>query len=90
MRERLTAGDSDAQATQFIVARYGDFVLLKPPFKAETYALWFGPAVVLVLAGLGARLYFRRMARTPRTEAPPLSDDERRRLRAVVEREDEE
>ncbi|MEX0815702.1 MAG: cytochrome c-type biogenesis protein [Dongiaceae bacterium] len=89
VRERLTAGDSDDQATQFIVARYGDFVLLKPPFKPGTYALWFGPAVVLVLAGIGARLYFRRMARAPRTEAAPLSDDERRRLRAFAEREGE-
>jgi len=43
VRERLTAGDNDDQVVEFVVARYGDFVLLKPPFMASTLALWLGP-----------------------------------------------
>ena len=53
VRERLTAGDTNAEAIEFIRARYGDYVLLKPPFKPETYALWLAPAL-LVLLGAGA------------------------------------
>lgn len=51
LRERLTAGDSDEQAVDFIVARYGDFVLLRPRFNAETWILWIGPFVLLLAAG---------------------------------------
>ena len=47
LRERLVAGDSDAAARQFLVDRYGDFVLLKPPLETATLLLWFGPALVL-------------------------------------------
>ena len=56
LRERLRAGDSDAAARQYIVARYGDFVLLKPPLETATLALWFGPALVFVIGGLGEGL----------------------------------
>ena len=58
LRERLKAGDSDAQAVDFIVARYGDFVLLRPRFTPETWLLWIGPFALLLLAG--AILYLRR------------------------------
>lgn len=51
VRERLAAGDTDAQAKAYLVARYGNFVLLKPPFQPDTWALWIGPAVILLLAG---------------------------------------
>lgn len=51
VRERLVAGDTDAQAKAYLVARYGNFVLLKPPFQPDTWALWIGPAVILLLAG---------------------------------------
>lgn len=50
VRERLAAGDTDAQAKAYLVARYGNFVLLKPPFQPDTWALWIGPAVILILA----------------------------------------
>ena len=43
VRERLTAGDSDADIKKFLVARYGKFILLRPPVQGETYLLWFGP-----------------------------------------------
>jgi len=58
LRERLTVGDNDQQAVDYIVARYGDFVLLRPRFTAETWILWIGP-FVLLLAG-GTFLLMRR------------------------------
>src|SRR6188768_3481413 len=53
VRERLTAGDSDAQVLDFLTARYGQFVLLKPPFGWDTALLWFAPAVVLLIGAFG-------------------------------------
>lgn len=58
LRERLTAGDSDEQAVDFIVARYGDFVLLRPRFNAATWLLWIGPFALLLAAG--TYLFVRR------------------------------
>ena len=73
-------GATDAQAIQYIVARYGDFVLLKPPVEPATYALWFGPAAVLLLAGAGTLVYLIRRG-PQRADAPaPLSETERQRL----------
>ena len=51
LRERLRAGDSDEQAVRYVVGRYGEFVLLRPPFRPETYVLWLGPALVLTAVG---------------------------------------
>ena len=82
LRERLTAGDSDAQAVQSIVARYGDYVLLRPPVNRDTYILWFGPPALLAVAG-GALLLSAR--RRPRPPAPPLSDAERHRLEQLLQ-----
>jgi cytochrome c-type biogenesis protein CcmH len=59
LRQRLSAGDSDAQAVDFIVKRYGDYVLLKPPFKPETAMLWLGPFLFLLAGGAGVTLYLR-------------------------------
>jgi cytochrome c-type biogenesis protein CcmH len=70
LRERLGAGDSDAQAKGYLVRRYGDFVLLRPPFQADTWALWLGPLGVLLLGGAGVALYMRARSQTPE---PPLS-----------------
>ncbi|WP_296380557.1 cytochrome c-type biogenesis protein [Reyranella sp.] len=84
VRERLTAGDSDRQVMDFMVARYGDYVLLKPPFKAGTWLLWLGGPLVLLLAG-GALLLAARKRRTIATApAPPLSDEERARVAALL------
>ena len=80
IRERLTTGDTDAQVIQFMVRRYGDFILLKPPVKPDTYLLWFGPFAVLALGAIGAALYLRRSRRTPHEAPAPLSADERRKL----------
>jgi cytochrome c-type biogenesis protein CcmH len=82
IRQRIAAGDSDAQVIKFLTARYGDFVLLKPPVEPATYVLWFGPPAILLLAGAGAAFYLRRRENLP--EAPPLSEDELRRLGRLI------
>jgi cytochrome c-type biogenesis protein CcmH len=84
IRERLSAGDSDAQVLQFMVRRYGDFILLRPPVKPDTYLLWFGPFAVLTLGALGAALYLRRWRGAPQQAPAPLSPDEQRRLRKLL------
>lgn len=85
VRERIAAGDSDRQVIDYVVSRYGDFVLLRPPLKAETWALWFGPAIVLVSGGLVLALYLRRRARAEAEPAPlPLTGDEEDRLARTV------
>ena len=48
IRERIEAGDSDQAVKRYLVARYGDFILMKPPLEQDTYLLWFGPAALLV------------------------------------------
>jgi cytochrome c-type biogenesis protein CcmH len=83
VRERLKAGDTDEQAIDYIRARYGDFVLLKPPFELSTWLLWGGPALILVLGGLGIARYLRR--RGALAEPPPLSADEESRLSAMLD-----
>lgn len=85
LRERLMAGDTDAQATAFLVARYGDFVRLSPPLRADTWLLWFGPFALLALGGAVAFATLRRRSTTP--PAAPLSAEERARL-ATLLRED--
>ena len=60
IRTRIVAGDSDQEVLDFVVARYGEFVLLRPPFKGATVILWLGP-ILFALAGLGGIvLYYRR------------------------------
>lgn len=85
VRERLVAGDSDDQVRAFMVARYGDFVLLRPPLKPETYVLWFGPGAILVLGALGVALYLRRRAAPPAGEAKPLDAAEMARLARLLD-----
>jgi cytochrome c-type biogenesis protein CcmH len=81
VRQRIGAGDTDRQVVDYIHSRYGDFVLLKPPFQWDTALLWGGPLLlVLIGAGMAWRFY-----RTQPAPAPPLSDDERRRLAALLD-----
>ena len=75
LRQRLLAGDSDSAARQFLVDRYGDYVLLQPPVKPSTLLLWGGP-VLLLLAAAAARVALRRRNRS----WTPLTEDERARL----------
>jgi cytochrome c-type biogenesis protein CcmH len=76
VRQRVTAGDTDEQITAWMVARYGDFVRLSPPFNAVTALLWLSP-VVAVLAGLGFAWAGRRNRIAP---PAPLTEAERQRL----------
>ncbi len=86
LRERLSAGDSDRQVLDFLVSRYGDFVLLKPPVEPATYALWFGPLAVLGLGALGIALRLRRRAGAG--EPAPLSEAERQQLARLLHEEE--
>ncbi|WP_207485615.1 cytochrome c-type biogenesis protein [Arenibaculum pallidiluteum] len=78
VRERITAGDTDTQVLDFVVGRYGDFVLLRPPFKPETLALWLGPAAILAAGLCGVLIFLRRRRRTAGTEVPLTAEEERR------------
>lgn len=70
VRERLASGDTDEKALDFIVARYGNFVLLKPPMQLNTLALWVGPAFFLLIAAIGFGLYLRRRSTDQATLTP--------------------
>lgn len=88
VRERIAAGASDEAVKGYLTDRYGDFILLRPPVKATTYALWFGPALVLVAGGAAVFLLFRRRARHGDAQAgapAPLTDEERRRLEELLD-----
>jgi cytochrome c-type biogenesis protein CcmH len=80
VRERLKAGDSDAQVLDFLTARYGQFVLLKPRFGWDTALLWGAPAGVLLVGGLAIVMALRRRKDLSVPATPPLTDDETRRL----------
>ncbi len=84
VRERLVAGDSDAAVRDFMVARYGDYVLLKPPFRAGTLVLWLGAPLLLLVAGGALLLAARRRKAMPVASPAPLSDEERRRLDSLL------
>ncbi|MBP2150172.1 cytochrome c-type biogenesis protein [Xanthobacter autotrophicus DSM 597] len=82
VRERLKAGDSDSQVLDFMVARYGEFVLLRPRMSWRNALLWGAPILVLVLGALGAVLALRRRSAAP--PAPRLSAAEEARLKALL------
>lgn len=84
LRERLVAGDTDDQAVAFIVARYGEFVLLNPPARGVNLALWLaGPAALL----LGGGLAFAMVRRRSRLAGPePLSAEEEARLAEILQK----
>ena len=81
VRERLQAGDTDAQIFDFVEARYGAFVLLKPRLNAQTIMLWVSP-VLVVLAGLA--LIWRRKATIDETGPIRLTDEEELRVRNLL------
>jgi len=73
LRERLQAGDTDEEAIAYLVDRYGEYILLKPPFKTATLALWIGPALMLIGAIAGFAMLWRRRTAGPAT--PPAQTD---------------
>jgi cytochrome c-type biogenesis protein CcmH len=84
VRERLTKGDSDRQVLDFLTARYGEFVLLKPPLELHTLLLW-GASPAVLLGGIIALVLMARRRRTAAVEPAALSGEERRRLSTLVE-----
>jgi len=81
LRQRLEAGDSDQQVLDFLVARYGEFILLKPPVNWDTLILWAVPPLVLIAGGLAAFYGYRR--RNP-AEPTPLDAGEQEALRRLL------
>ncbi len=85
VRERLTKGDSDAQVLDFLVSRYGQFVLLRPRLELQTILLWALPPAALLAGVIGLLVTARRRSRLA-LDATPLSRDEQERLSALVHR----
>ena len=87
VRERIAAGDSNAQVIDFLVARYGEFVLLKPRFNPHTLLLWLVPPLVLGGGGLALWTFGRRRAKFTGTDDPAalkLTEEEEARLERLI------
>ncbi|PLS20544.1 cytochrome c-type biogenesis protein [Neptunicoccus cionae] len=84
VRERLVAGDSNTEAVDFIVDRYGEYVLLKPRMSRENAVLYLTGPVLLVLGAIGAFLYLRRRSRRPSQPQGELSREEAERLAQLL------
>src|SRR5215475_4808936 len=88
VRERIAAGDSDAQVLDFLVARYGQFVLLKPKFEPQTLLLWLATPFVLVGGGVALWMHSRRRSKVVGEAAgPALTAEEEARLRELMTQE---
>ena len=92
VRDRVLAGDSNQQVLDYMVSRYGDFVLLTPPFKAGTYALWLGPGVIGALGIFALVSFYRSKSKLdaasdtpPGTVAAGLSEEEQKRYEKLLE-----
>ena len=81
LRKRLATGDTDKQALDYVVARYGVFVLLDPPFEPTTYLLWLTPPMLVL--GIGALLVIRARRRLD-SRLPPLTEEERARAARLL------
>lgn len=84
LRERLSAGDTDAEVIEFLVARYGDFVLLMPPVQRNTMVLWIAPALFMIFGVTGAIIYMRN-TKTVAREADLTEEDARRLAELIAE-----
>ena len=85
VRERILAGDTNRQVIDHVVDRYGDFVLLSPPFKMQTALLWAAPLILLVLgSGLAVAVFRRTQVASVAETVSELSDDEQRKLDALL------
>ena len=85
VRERIAAGDSDAQVLDFLVARYGEFVLLKPRFEPQTLLLWLLPPLLLAGGGLALWVHSRRRAKAAAADGSLPSTDARTKRRGSRE-----
>jgi cytochrome c-type biogenesis protein CcmH len=85
VRERIGAGDTDNQVIHFLVARYGEFVLLRPPLEPHTFLLWFLPPLALAGGALALSMHGRRRSRYMMSElAEKLSPEEEARVAALM------
>ena len=84
LRERLKNGDSDRQVLDFLVARYGEFVLLKPPFAWHTALLWLTPGILLIAGAIGLSLAARRRTGRPASASESLTPEESTRLARLI------
>ena len=87
VREQLVSGASDNEIYDFLIARYGDFVLLRPPIKVTTYLLWYGPLFIFFAGLLLSVLFLIRRKRIMPEE--PLSPEEQEELSSLINREEE-
>jgi cytochrome c-type biogenesis protein CcmH len=88
VRERLRAGDSDREVTDFLVARYGEFVLLNPRFSGHTALLWIGPAAILLFGAVGLFVLARRRnaaSESASAQPPKLTPAEEARLTEILD-----
>lgn len=86
VHEMIDAGKSDEQILDFLVARYGDFVLYRPPLNASTLLLWIGPFVVLLGALIALIISIRKRAREESTDADNLDEAKRDQVRALLDK----
>ena len=84
VRQRISRGGSNQEVLDYLVDRYGDWVLLNPPFKARTIALWLGPLALLLLGGTVAIVVLRQQRTTQDAKPEPLSTEEKVRLDALI------
>lgn len=86
VRERIVAGDSDDEVRQYLVTRYGDWVLLNPPFKARTLLLWGAPVVMILVGLVLVVVYFRRKVsdEVGKAQITPLSVEEEKQLQQIL------
>ena len=85
VRERLTAGDSDRQVIDFLVARYGEFVLLRPRLTAHTVLLWTAPFAAIVAGAIGLFMFLRRRRSDETPGAATLSAEEQQRVADLLQ-----
>lgn len=83
VRERLKAGDSDVQVINYLVQRFGEFILLRPRFNSQTLLLWIAPFATLLLGALGIFIVMRRQRAELRSAEPPLTTDELEEVRQL-------
>jgi cytochrome c-type biogenesis protein CcmH len=88
VRERLLAGDTNAEVEAFLVARYGDYVLFRPPFRGATYVLWFAPVLIFSIGLLAVTRAVRNRSTAPAFDQ--LSDEELARLSQIMSAKDDD
>ena len=84
VRERLVAGDTDEETVDYIVDRYGEFVLLNPRMSGSNLIIWLAGPVLLIVGGVGALVWVRRQKGAPLAVAEGLTEDERKRLEELT------